>query len=193
MFTSRIVKTNKQTLTFWFGLYLLILCSVFDQWWWKELRQEINIWMWRYLKTTSRVWHLPWVEGQHCDSQLPEVRPGTRTGNATRAAEGTTRCCPLSVGNTVCHTCAAGGGKKEGEKGRKEHVSEKQRQTGSGDLTTQCSQRFLQEKTDKERNTLFKAAFLPPNVSHSYDVRACLLHRSCHTAVTCCGLWVPAV
>lgn len=52
--------------------------------------------------------------------------------------------------NSISHT--AGGGKRGGEKGRRERVSEKQRQTGSRDLTTQCSQSFLQAQTDKERH-----------------------------------------
>lgn len=62
-----------------------------------------------------------------------------------------TRCCPPTTGNKFYHSHRRWW-EKGGEKGRRERVSEKQRQTGSRDLTTQCSQSFLQVQTDKEQH-----------------------------------------
>lgn len=83
---------------------------------------------------------------------------------------------------------------KGGEEGRRERVRGKQRQTGSKDLTTQCSQSFLQAQTDKN-NTLFKAVFSTPNVSRSLKPHLLMpVGLFCHTAGImggrCSWFWV---
>lgn len=77
------------------------------------------------------------------------------------------RCCPAMEGNTIPITHTAGGRKRGGE-------SEEQCQTGNRELTTQCSQNFLQASIDKEVHLIlyFPPKYIPTVPRHIL----CFLH-----------------
>lgn len=110
---------------------------------WLKIQQEANLWVQRYLKAASCGRRLPWSKEQHCDTQLSWLQPD-------KVMCVKTRCCPPSMGNKVYHSHHRWWEKGGVVQGRREWASEKQRQTGSRDHTTQYLRSFLQAHTDKK-------------------------------------------
>lgn len=88
------------------------------------------------------------------------------TGIAVQASGAGTRCCPPSVGNKLYHSH-----RRWWERERERRTGEKRRQTGSRDLTTQCSQSFLQPQINKEQQCT-----PPPQTPFSYQPPPSLRH-----------------